>query len=361
MTFPFKQIFIPGGAGFVGSNLALSFKRDFPNLEVKVLDNLKRRGSEINLKRLQESGVHFFHGDIRCPEDIDAVGAFDLLIDCSAEPSVHAGLTGSPLPVVHTNLTGTVNLMESARQKNAAIIFLSTSRVYPIDAINQLPFTEVENRFELAPTKVHGASVAGISEEFPLAGARSLYGTSKLASELLLQEYAFSYDLKVMVNRCGLLTGPWQMGKVDQGVIALFMARHFFGLPLKYIGYGGTGKQVRDMLHVDDLYDLLLIQAKNLELWNATPYNVGGGREVSLSLKELTALCQKVTGKQVAVERVPETSAVDIRIYLTDTARVEKEFSWVPKRSAEIIVEDIHDWLKTNKVLLELIFTGKTG
>ena len=104
----YKSILITGEAGFIGSNLALLFRGSAPDVKVTALDNLKRRGSELNLKRLQAEGVQFVHGDVRCPEDLSDL-RFDLLIDCAAEPSVHAGLSGSPRQVIETNLVGTIN------------------------------------------------------------------------------------------------------------------------------------------------------------------------------------------------------------------------------------------------------------
>ena len=202
------------------------------------------------------------------------------MIDCSAEPSVQAGLSGSPRSVLDTNLVGTINCLEAARARGAAFLFLSTSRIYPIAALNDLPFTETETRFRWddAPG-IPGFSGRGIAEGFTLDGARSFYGTSKLAGEQLIQEYVFSYGMRALINRCGVIAGPWQMGKVDQGVITLWVARHYFGRPLRYTGFGGQGKQVRDILHVHDLFDLLLLQLEAPERWDGRVYNVGGGND----------------------------------------------------------------------------------
>ncbi len=245
-----------------------------------VLDNLKRRGSELNLPRLRAAGVEFRHGDIRSTDDFDDLPPFDLMIDCSAEPSVQAGLGGSPRAVLDTNLVGTINCLEAARTRGAAFLFLSTSRIYPIAALNDLPFTETETRFRWDDVPgIPGFSGRGIAEGFTLDGARSFYGTSKLAGEQLIQEYVFSYGMRALIDRCGVIAGPWQMGKVDQGVITLWVARHYFGRPLRYTGFGGQGKQVRDVLHVHDLFDLLLLQLESPERWDGRVYNVGGGND----------------------------------------------------------------------------------
>ena len=185
-----------------------------------------------------------------------------------------------------------------------------------------------------------------------------MYGASKLASEMLVEEYRASYGIKAITNRCGVLTGPWQMGKTDQGVIVLWLAAHYYGTQLSYIGYGGTGKQVRDLLHVDDLFDLLKIQLSDIDKYDGGVFNVGGGRKVSVSLKELTTLCQEVTGKTIPVSSVKEDRPNDIRVYLSDCRKIEKLSGWSPKRSVKQILEEIHVWLKENEVSLKKILIG---
>ena len=179
----FQSLVITGGAGFVGSNLAVSFRRRSPDRKVTVIDSLKRRGSELALSRLRQAGVEFIHGDIRCPDDLAALPEFDLMIDCSAEPSVQAGQHGSPHQVLDINLTGTIHCLEAARRNRAAFLFLSTSRVYPIGPLNSLPCREDETRFRWDPSGScpRGFSEHGIAEDFPLEGARSFYGASKLS------------------------------------------------------------------------------------------------------------------------------------------------------------------------------------
>jgi CDP-paratose 2-epimerase len=345
----FRHVLITGGAGFVGSNLACLCRQHFPNVSVSCLDNLRRRGSEFNLERLKGLGIGFLHGDVRCREDLEGIAPFDLLIDCSAEPSVHAGTDGTVLPLVYNNLTGTVHCMEAARRHNAAFLFLSTSRVYPIDRLNSLGFEETPSRFTWTDeARGPGISAEGITEDFPLRGPRSFYGATKLAAELLLQEYADSLQLPVLIDRCGLLAGPWQMGKVDQGVITLWVARHLFGRNLSYTGFGGYGKQVRDLLHIEDLFDLIVRQASDLSRWDGRIYNIGGGRSVSTSLRELTQCCQEITGQKVAVGSQPHTSGVDVRIYLTDASRARKDFGWAPQKGVSDIVADIFQWLSAH-------------
>ncbi|HEX8729963.1 MAG TPA: NAD-dependent epimerase/dehydratase family protein, partial [Ktedonobacterales bacterium] len=203
----YQNILVTGGAGFVGSNLALWLKRQYSGAHVIALDNLKRRGSEATLPRLRQGGVEFLHGDVRNAEDVRLDARhIDLLVECSAEPSVLAGYGEAPDYLLNTNLIGTINCMDLARRCGADVIFLSTSRVYPIATLNALPLCEEPTRFRLdAQQRVPGASERGISELFPLEGARSMYGATKLCSELLIQEYCEMYGVRAIINRCGVL------------------------------------------------------------------------------------------------------------------------------------------------------------
>ncbi|QIR38006.1 NAD-dependent epimerase/dehydratase family protein [Tolypothrix sp. PCC 7910] len=341
-----RQVLITGGAGFVGSSLGLGLTQRHPDWKITALDNLKRRGSELNLPRLKQARIQFIHGDVRSSEDLDSLSLKpDLILECSAEPSVLAGYT-SPGYVLQTNLVGTINCLELARKTQADFIFLSTSRIYPINYLNSLKFTEEKTRFQLLEQQLlSGVSSHGISEEFPLDKARSLYGTTKLASELLIAEYGEAYGLRTLINRCGVLTGPWQMGKVDQGVFALWMAFHYFQKPLKYIGYGGTGKQVRDFLHVSDLLELIDLQIHSLEKLKGQTFNVGGGVNNTLSLHETTQLCQEITGNKVPITPIPETRIGDVPIFITDSYKVRNATGWQPKKDAKMTLTEIYEWI----------------
>ena len=175
-----KRILITGGAGFVGSNIAVTLKQHLSGIEVVVLDNLYRKGSSLNLPRLEKCGVKFIKGDVRNPQDLSTAGKIDFLIECSAEPSVLAGKDGDTDYLVQTNLYGAINCAEYCRKNNAGMIFLSTSRVYPVDPLLNCKLEEKPSRFEIADKQiVSGLSSKGVSEEFPMAGARSIYGTTK--------------------------------------------------------------------------------------------------------------------------------------------------------------------------------------
>lgn len=347
------RILVTGGAGFVGSNLSILLRRQGDH-EVSAFDNLRRRGGELALPRLVDAGVGFHHGDIRNPEDLAAVGRFDLLIECSAEPSVQAGYGESPEYLINTNLVGTIHCLEAARRAEADVVFLSTSRVYPIAALRGLPLERRGDRLELpADASGPGWSPAGISTELPLEGSRSMYGATKLCSELLIEEYRAMYGLRAVVNRCGVLSGPWQMGKVDQGFFVLWLARHLYGGELAYVGFGGEGHQVRDVLHVDDLFRLLSIQIADLEAHDGRVYNVGGGAERSVSLRELTTLCEDRLGVSISIGSRPETHPADVPYYVTDNTAVTAATGWRPEADLERLVDDVASWLRCHQDLLE--------
>ena len=351
-----KNILITGGAGFVGSSMALQLKAKYPTYEIYVLDNLKRRGSELNIPRLKAANIHFVHGDIRNKEDFDGLPKIDLILEASAEPSVLAGIDSTPDYLINTNLSGTINCLNFATKNKSDFIFLSTSRIYPIETIESINFTEANTRFEIAEQQtIKGFSKNGISEDFPLDNYRSLYGTTKLASELFIQEYKQFFGLKTVINRCGVLTGPWQMGKIDQGVVVLWIAKHFWNQPLSYIGYGGTGKQVRDMLHTDDLFRLIDWQMHHLDEINGEIFNVGGGTAISLSLNEMTTLCEEITGNKIPIKQVPENRTADIRIYITDNSKVTAKTGWKPQISPKQIFSEIYEWIKENEQQLASI------
>ncbi|MGK5092972.1 NAD-dependent epimerase/dehydratase family protein [Deltaproteobacteria bacterium TL4] len=350
-----KTFLITGGAGFVGSSLAIALKQNYENIKVIALDNLKRRGSELSLNRFREHGVEFVHGDIRNPEDL-AFAAVDVLIECSAEPSVLAGYGESPAYLLNTNLLGTLHCLELARKTKAQFLFLSTSRVYPVKTLNELEYLELSTRFEWKRHQaIPGSSNQGITEQFPLNGARSLYGTTKLASELIIQEYVEMYGLEAIINRCGLLAGPWQMGKTDQGVITLWVAKHFFKKELAYIGYGGTGKQVRDVLHIEDLFSLVKLQLEHFSEWSGEIFNVGGGLRGSVSLRELTQLCEDWTQTKIPIKAIPENRPADLRLYITDHDYVSQKTGWKPQSLVTQVVQDIARWIEQNHALLKPI------
>ncbi|MBI2407051.1 MAG: NAD-dependent epimerase/dehydratase family protein [Gemmatimonadetes bacterium] len=350
-------VLVTGGAGFVGAAVARRLSRPDVGARVVALDNLRRRGSELNVPLLRDAGVEFVHGDARNPEDLALGGRpIDLIVECAAEPSVLAGYGGGSRYVVDANLGGLVNCAELARERRARVLFLSTSRVYPVALVNALRVHESPTRFVLdEQPESTGASAAGISESFSLAGVRTLYGSTKLAGELLLAEYA-ALGVSSVTTRFGVIAGPGQMGKVDQGVFALWMARHVFGGGLCYQGWGGEGKQVRDVLHIDDVCDLLLAQLGGWTSVEGRVWNAGGGVANSLSLAEMTALCREISGAQVPMSADLATHPSDVRVYLTDQRALLQALPWRPTRSPRTVLEDLHTWMVAHAAELAPVF-----
>jgi CDP-paratose 2-epimerase len=348
-----KRVLVTGGAGFVGANLAVALADRHPDWELTAVDNLHRRGSELNIPRLQRAGVMFVRGDIRYRAALAQLPAFDALVECSAEPSALVGMRGDTTYIFEANLDGAYNCLELARRHRAQLVFLSTSRVYPYDAVSALDYEETPTRLELlAEQPVRGASAAGISERFPLEGPRTLYGATKLAAELLATEYAANFELPTVIDRCGVIAGPWQMGKVDQGVFTYWLLAHRLGRPLSYLGFDGSGRQVRDLLHVDDLVDLLDDQLARPEHWDGLTLNVGGGREGSLSLLETTALCRELTGNEVPVTAAGRDRPGDVPVYISDCARLFEHTDWRPRRTPRDTLADIAGWIAEHEAAI---------
>jgi CDP-paratose 2-epimerase len=346
------NLLIIGGAGFIGSSLALRMRETFPNAGIVCMDNLYRRGSEVNPPRLEKAGVQFHRGDVRDANSFPS-GPFDFLIECSAEPSVLAGRDGSPDYLFQTNLVGAYHCLEKARTWDSRVIFLSTSRVYPIARLEAHPWREEKTRFVWEDHGTNGITSRGVTEQVDMSGARSLYGFTKLAAEQLIEEYRAAYALKAVVNRCGVVAGPWQFGKVDQGVAALWVMAHHFERPLSYVGFGGSGKQVRDFLHVDDLCDLIVEQINHFDRWDGWLGNVSGGMNNSASLCEFTALCAEITAKRIPVSSAPATRPNDLRIFVADCTRLFEKTQWRPKRDLRRIVQDINDWVTSHSAELK--------
>jgi len=347
-----KNLLITGGAGFVGSNLAVFLKEKLKNYHIICFDNLVRRGSELNVKRLKDQNIEFIKGDIRRKEELLSLQDIHVILECCAEPAVLASYT-DPAYTIDTNLMGTAHCLELARRDKSHVIFLSSSRVYPIEPINNIFSEELSSRFDWKKeVRGEGVSYEGITADFPLAGVRSLYGASKLCSEHIW-EYFDMFGLKGVINRLGIIAGPWQMGKVDQGIVGFWVAQHKFKNKLSYIGYGGCGKQLRDVIHIDDVCELILYQIENIDKVSGKIYNVGGGRTNSFSLLELTDMVQRITGEKIAIDQVDEERKNDVCIYVTDNTFVTKDTGWSPQRSLEDIITDINVWINQHLGTLE--------
>lgn len=352
------KILITGVCGFVGSTLAESFLQAHPHWTILGIDNLSRPGSEINRSRIQKLGVIFRHGDLRHASDLEAFKEVDWVIDAAANPSVLAGVDGttSSRQLVEHNLLGTINLLEFCRTRKAGFILLSTSRVYCIPPLAALPLKESQGAFQLDDSAAlpSGVSVAGVSEDFSTAAPVSLYGATKLASEALALEYFHSFQVPVWINRCGVLAGAGQFGHPAQGIFAYWIHAHKHRRPLKYIGFGGSGHQVRDVLHPLDLTGLLERQmAEPLDSIRPRLLNISGGAGSSISLRQLTAWCDERFGEHaVAADLQPRP--LDIPWMVLDSSRAKTVWGWQPQRSTESILSELAQHAEANPGWLDL-------
>jgi len=334
------KILITGGCGFVGSNIGIFLKKRLKNANVYTLDNLFRKGSKINRLRLKKFGIKNYNFDIKNYKKIISLGKFDLIIDCCAEPAIEAS-SKDPDRVFDTNLIGTFNILKKCIKDKANIIFLSSSRVYSIPVLKKI----VKNLNISKPIK----SKTKINESFDTSSPCSLYGFTKLASEKLIQEFSFMNNIKYIINRFGVIAGPWQFGKQDQGFVSMWIAKHMFRNKLSYIGFGGHGNQVRDVIHIDDVCKIILIQIKQIKSKHNNTFNIGGGIKNSISLSELTSKCIKLTGNKLSIRKIKKTSKFDIPYYVTDNSKVKKIYKWKPMKNIKKILEDIHYWLLNNQ------------
>lgn len=352
------KILITGVCGFVGSTLAEAFLQAHPDWTILGVDNLSRPGSEINRSRIQKLGVVFRHGDLRQASDLEAFKEVDWVIDAAANPSVLAGVDGttSSRQLVEHNLLGTINLLEFCRTRKAGFILLSTSRVYSIPPLAALPLKESQGAFCLddSATLPIGVSPAGVCEGFSTAAPVSLYGATKLASESLALEYFHSFNVPVWINRCGVLAGAGQFGHPAQGIFAYWIHAHKYRRPLRYIGFGGSGYQVRDVLHPLDLTGLLEMQmAESADSVRPRLLNISGGASNSLSLRQLTAWCDARFGAH-AVSADLQPRPLDIPWMVLDAGRAQKVWNWQPQRSTESILNGLALHAEANPGWLDL-------
>jgi len=334
------KILITGGCGFVGSNIAIYLKKKFKNAQISCLDNLIRKGSELNEKRLKNYKIKNFNFDIEKYDKLKALPKFNLIIDCCAEPAIEASRK-EPNRVFNTNLIGTFNILKKCIKDKSNIIFLSSSRVYSIEKLKNL----IKSNKISKPLKIKRK----IDETFETELASSLYGFTKYASEKLIKEMFFKTNLKYIINRFGVIAGPWQFGKQDQGFVSLWISKHLLKKNLSYIGFGGNGHQVRDLLHIDDVCEIIHLQIKKFKKINNETFNIGGGPKNSISLKNLTQKCEIITKNKISIKKISKTSDFDIPYYVTDNKKIYSKYKWRVKSSIIDIINDTFKSLNENK------------
>ena len=347
------KILISGVCGFVGSHIARYLIESHQDITVIGIDNLARLGSETNRLALKSLGVQLFHGDIRMASDLETLPVTDWVIDAAAQPSVLAGRDGktSARQLLEHNLLGTINLLEYCRASHAGLILLSTSRVYSIPVLSQLPLRVDSSAYVLDESQPLPPAVtaAGVTEDFSTQAPISLYGATKLASERLAQEYAAGFQVPVWINRCGVLAGAGQFGTAEQGIFSYWLHAHSTRRPLKYLGFGGHGYQVRDALHPRDLAAMV-----DYQLHSGSPgrlMNVSGGQPNSMSLAQLTAWCDHRFGSHQPIADGSDRP-YDVPWLILDSGEVKLAAGWKPTINMEQLLDEIAahvianpDWL----------------
>jgi len=351
------KILITGIAGFVGSTLAKELLAQHPDISIYGIDNFVRPGSENNRLVLKALGATIFHGDIRNRSDLETLPSVDWVIDAAANPSVLAGIDGktSSLQLIEHNLGGTIQLLEYCKNNKAGFVLLSTSRVYSIPGISSILVESIGKAF--APKEdqafTDGISTLGVAENYSTMAPISLYGASKVASEVLALEYGKTFNFPVWINRCGVLAGSGQFGRPDQGIFSYWINAYLAKQPLKYIGFGGKGEQVRDCLHPKDLVPLLLKQFEADTESTEQICNFSGGVENSMSLSQLSDWCEARCGEH-PVGAEPAMRAFDIPWMVLDNRKAKSVWDWQPITPIEEILEEILDHAKENPDWLEL-------
>jgi CDP-paratose 2-epimerase len=350
------RILITGICGFVGSTLARELVA--AGHQVTGFDNFIRPGSETNRPPLEKLGAKVMTADLRDIAAMEALPAADFVIDAAANPSVLAGIDGktSSRELVDHNLTGTINILEYCKAHRAGFILLSTSRVYSIAPLTTLPVNVQQDAFTPDTSRAlpPHLSATGLTEEFSTGAPISLYGATKLASETMALEYGETFGFPVFVNRCGVLAGAGQFGRADQGIFAYWINAWLRQRPLKYLGFGGLGHQVRDCLHPRDLVPLLEQQFRAGQLpVEDRLLNVSGGAASAMSLKQLSDWCEgRLGGHAVARDGTPRP--FDIPWIVLDHATATRRWNWRPSTPALAILEEIARHAEAHPNWLEL-------
>jgi len=342
------RILVTGGAGLVGSHCAEFFALDNPKNKVIVLDNLMRsqifgydRASvEYNWNYLKKfKNIERIKGDVRNDRDVTkAVGkGVDVLIHTAGQPGVPSSVR-MPREDFSINAFGTLNVLEQARQKskNTVVVYCSTNKIYG-ENVDKIPLKELEKRYVYDGIK-------GVSEEMStdLTG-HTPYGVSKLVGDLYVQEYSYIYKMRTAVFRMSCTYGTRQFGFEDQGWVAWFIIATLFNKPITIYG---NGKQVRDMLYVDDLVDAFncFINSK-LE---RGLFNIGGGPNNTISLLEFLDELEKLAGKRPKVN-FSDWRPSDQKAYISDTSKLENTLHWKAKTSVRDGIKKLFDWVKGNE------------
>jgi len=334
-----RPVLITGGAGFVGTNLAHRLLR--AGRQVRIYDNLSRAGGQQNLRWLR--GVHgsrlqFHRGDVRNAADIRAVLAdIGTVFHLAAQVAVTTSLA-DPREDFTINAGGTLNLLEEIRQANRPIglIFTSTNKVY--GALEDIPLAASSARYHPA------RDLCAIDETRPLS-FHSPYGCSKGTADQYVLDYARGYDVNATVFRMSCIYGPHQYGTEDQGWVAHFLIQALQDLPITIYG---DGKQVRDLLYIDDLIDAMLCAEVHLPQIAGEAFNIGGGLDNTMSLIEVIERITALNGSPPVVAYGPGRVG-DQRWYVSNPDKFERATGWRPKTTLESGLRRLYEWLSVDR------------
>jgi len=338
------RVLITGGAGFIGCNLADACIR--AGHQVTLFDNLSRRGSQANLAWLRESfgeaGFAFVQGDIRDYAAILAAAAGqEAVYHLAAQTAVTTSVT-DPRTDFEINALGTFNVLEAARHAadDPIFIFASTNKVY--GSMEDAPATELATRYVLADYP------DGVPETRPL-DFHSPYGVSKGSADQYVHDYARIYDLRSIVFRQSCIYGQRQMGVEDQGWVAWFVIAAVTGKPITIYG---NGKQVRDLLHVDDLVRAFQLATERIDVTKGQVYNLGGGPVNTLSIwAEFGPLLSELLGRSVIPTGYQDWRPGDQPVFVANVDKAAAEFGWRPQVSVRDGIARLVDWVKSNREL----------
>lgn len=350
-----KKVLITGGAGFVGANLAVFLSNN--GYEVIVMDNLVRRGGEFNLEHFKQNKVKFVHGDVRCPEDFVQLPKVDYICECSAQPSAVDGYN-NPVFDITNNTVGLMNVLEFARKCDASVIYWSTNKVYSANVANSIPLIEQDKRWIWGePTKplIGFDKDNGFSSDLTIDGGQhSVYGLSKVMGDLMCQEYYDAFGVKTVSNRFSCLYGSRQWGKCEQGWVTWFAIAYHFKLPLQFFGW--NGKQVRDALHIKDICSLVLSEMENIDKIAGQSFNIGGGKDNTVSLMEACDLLESMTGNKVPIEYINNIRKADHCIYISDIRKIKEAINWEPKVGVIEGYQEVLEWVRDNETMLKKLY-----
>ncbi len=342
------KILVTGGAGLVGSHCAEFFAQNNSKNKVIVLDNLMRsqifgydkQSVEFNWNYLKKfKNIQRIKGDVRNDKDVSrAIGkGVDVIIHTAGQPGVPSSVR-MPKEDFSINAFGTLNVLEAARKKsrNTVIIYCSTNKVYG-ENVDKIPLIEKEKRYVYDGIK-------GVSEAMStdLTG-HTPYGVSKLVGDLYVQEYSYIYKMKTGVFRMSCTTGTRQFGFEDQGWVAWFIIATLFNKPITIYG---NGKQVRDMLYVDDLVNAFNLFIKS-DLKRGL-FNIGGGPLNTISLLEFLDELELLTGKRPKVN-FSDWRPSDQKVYITDTSKLEKALNWKITTNVKDGIRKLAVWVEENE------------